>query len=503
MKTESPWQAALETAPRYPALDRELKVDALIIGAGITGLTAAYLLSKSGKSVAVLEKNTIGSAETIHTTAHVTYPTDMRLTELVKLFGEDHAQAAWDAQLAGSQKLLEIIHEEGINAELQYVPGYLYSAFEADAEKEAPELLTESQLASELGFDTSYIQTAPILKRPAIRFANQIKYHPGKYLAQLAEHIVSAGGLIFEQSAVETLETEPLRAVCNGHTVQYESVFIATHVPLQGNTGALSAALFQTKLAAYSTYAMEATLPAGSTAEALFWDTAEPYLYWRFDRVDDHDRVIIGGEDHKTGQLADTEECYIKLETRLRSLFPDAKLQRRWSGQVIETHDGLPLIGEITEKQYIATGYAGTGMTWGVVAAMMYHDYVMGIRNPWADLLCVNRKPLSKVWDYVCENKDYPYYYLKGLMQVASVDPGHLMCGEGKIIRYKGQKLAVYRQDDGQLNLHSAVCPHMGCSVVWNPAESTWDCPCHGSRFTRDGVVIAGPAESPLEKVQV
>lgn len=500
IKKESPWKEGANQAV-YPLLDRDLQVDALIIGGGITGITAAYLLTKAGKSVALLEKNRIASGETGYSTAHGTYPTDTRLAQLADYFGRNHAQAAWDAQLAAIQKIAEIVSEQQLEVELRHVPGYLFSTFGADVEKEGPELLTESHFAADLGFDVSYVQSAPVVKRPAIRFANQIKFHPGKYLAQLARHIIKEGGMIFENSEVDVVDDLPLRAHANGHTIQCTDVLIATHVPLQGIRSTLAAALFQTKIAAYSTYAMEAQLPPGSTSEALFWDTADPYLYLRFDRLPNYDRLIIGGEDHKTGQQTATEDCYLKLQTTLHALFPEAKIARRWSGQVIETNDGLPFIGEAAPGQFIASGYSGTGITWGTLAAMMFHDHANGIRNPWADLLSASRIPLLKTWDYLRENKDYPYYYLKGLFSIDTEDGSHLLTGEGKIICRKGKKLAAFRREDGALCLHSAICPHMGCVVAWNAAEKTWDCPCHGSRFAGNGQVIAGPAECQLKAI--
>jgi Rieske Fe-S protein len=177
-------------------------------------------------------------------------------------------------------------------------------------------------------------------------------------------------------------------------------------------------------------------------------------------------------------------------------------MKEHWSGQVIETLDGLPFIGETAERQFIATGYSGTGWTFGTLAAVMFRDHVTGTANPWTNLFRVDRKPLAHAWDYMAENKDYPFYMLKRLLTTEVKDPiESVLCGEGKVVRCKGQKVAAYRDESGHLTKLSAVCPHMGCIVNWNEAEKTWDCPCHGSRFTGTGGVIAGPAESGLAKV--
>jgi len=505
MNTQSVWQKTVEDAKnRYPSITQDLRVDALIVGGGITGVTAAYLLKKAGKKVALVEKNTVGSGETSHTTAHITYPTDERLRDLVSTFGRSHAQAAWDAQLAGSDQIASIVRSESIACELRHIPGYLFAAGEASIEDEGPRLMEDFQLSSEMGFDTSYVASAPVVNRPAVRFANQMKFHPLKYVNALAGLVNGDGSHVFEGCEASDFQESPSRAKCGDHTITYDHVFFATHVPLQGNTGTLSAALFQTKQALYSTYAIGAKLPAGSAPEALLWDTADPYLYLRFDRAEDGMYLIIGGKDHKTGQEENTAANYASLEADLLALFPDAAIDYRWSGQVVETPDGLPYIGEISKGQYVATGFSGTGMTWGTTAAMMFRDHVLGIKNPWQDLLAVSRKTLSASWDYVKENKDYPFYLAKDLVAgPAKEQLANLLCGEGKILRQNGKKVAASRSEDGNLLVRSAVCPHMGCIVAWNSAEKTWDCPCHGSRFTASGDVIGGPAESPLEEVGV
>ena len=456
-----------------------------------------------GKTVALLERNRLVSGETGHTTAHVTYPTDTRLTELIKRFGRDHAQAAWDAGAAAIDQIRDCVRTEKIECELKHIPGFFYAAVDSPADEEAPHLMDDYHEASELGFDASYVQSAPLVRRPAVRYANQLKFHPGKYIQGLAQCIPGDGSHVFEESEVTEFSSESKSVACNGFRVFYDSVFIATHVPMQGNTGPFSAMLFQTKLALYSSYVVGARMPPGSLPEALWWDTSDPYFYLRVDRHETHDYIIAGGEDHKTGQEEDTEACYARLSEKLLRLIPGAKLDRRWSGQVIETTDGLPFIGENDDNQFIATGFSGTGMTWGTAAAIMFRDKVLGITNPWAELLCVHRKSLAQTWDYLKENKDYPYYLVKGLMKEAEAGAEQLGICEGRILRHDGKRVAAYRRDDGTLNLLSPICPHLGCTVAWNGAEKTWDCPCHGSRFTATGELIGGPAETPLEPIKV
>ncbi|HWB60802.1 MAG TPA: FAD-dependent oxidoreductase, partial [Chthoniobacteraceae bacterium] len=212
------------------------------------------------------------------------------------------------------------------------------------------------------------------------------------------------------------------------------------------------------------------------------------------------DYAVFGGGDHKTGQARDPARRYRELEQKLKALIPGAKVDHRWSGQVIETNDGLPFMGETAPKQFVATGFSGNGITFGTVAAMMARDLIGGHKNPWQELFSVNRKVVrGGIWDYIKENKDYPYYFIKD--RLAAPDAKSLRVvkrGEGKIVWTKGKKLAVFRNAAGKLSIKSAVCPHLGCIVHWNGVEKTWDCPCHGSRFKAMGEVIAGPAESDL-----
>jgi Rieske Fe-S protein len=220
------------------------------------------------------------------------------------------------------------------------------------------------------------------------------------------------------------------------------------------------------------------------------------------DRHHGFDYAIFGGQDHKTGQETDTASAYQRLEEALRKIFPEAELDHRWSGQVIETPDGLPYMGETASRQFAATGFGGNGMTFGTLGAMMAVDAFLKRKNPWSDLFAIDRKEFKAAWDYLKENKDYPYYFVRdwvGGTEGKSLSA--LKRNEGKILRLAGRKVAAFRDEHGKVSLCSPVCTHLKCIVAWNNAEKTWDCPCHGSRFKATGEVIAGPAEEDLEKL--
>lgn len=495
----------LDTVPKtdFPRLTEDLRVDVLVIGAGITGLTAAYLLRKTGKSVAVLDRNKVGGGETGHTTAHLTYVTDVALTELESRFGRDHARAAWDAGFSAIEQIRTIVEKAGIDCELRTIPGFLMAPWEGDLEKGREQIRKEVELANELGFDVSFVEHTPVGGRPGMRVPNIAKFHPGKYILGMAGELINNGGFIFEKAEPEEFLEDSNRVVANGRTITFEHVILATHVPIQGQRNALSAALLQTKLAAYSTYAIEALAPAGTLPEIMWWESSDPYLYLRVDRSQEHDRIIFGGEDHKTGQERETECHFHALEEKLLRIVPKVTFAHRWSGQVLETTDGLPYIGQASDRQFLSTGYAGNGMTFGTLGGMMAFDWVQGFRNPWSDLFDIHRKKLSATWDYLSENADYPWYLAKGhLSRAEKGSLKALAAGEGKILRIDGHKCAAYRDNNGVAHLLSATCPHLGCTVTWNDAEKTWDCPCHGSRFLATGEVIGGPAEKGLDRKQ-
>lgn len=497
--------------PRFAAIDTDEQCDVLVVGGGVTGLTAAYLLSAAGKSVVVLERGRLAQIDTGHTSAHLTMVTDKRLTELVTHFGRDHAQAAWDAGLAAIAQIDEIVREQQIACDFAWIPGYMHApigqarqAGRAEEAGRAEQFEEEAKTAQDLGFDAALVAEVPFVGGPGVRFEDQAHFHPRKYLAGIARVLSDRGVRIFEHSEAGEFVDSPLAVKVNDCTVACGNIVLATHTPLMGIKGIVDAALFQTKLALYTSYVVAGRTDRGTVPDALFWDTADPYQFLRIEPHRDYDVVILGGEDHKTGQVAETSACYERLETALRELVPGIELTHRWSGQVIETPDGLPYIGWTADHQFAATGFSGNGMTFGTLGGMMATDAILGRTNPWSDLFDPARKKMrGGGWEYVKENKDYPYYLIRD--RFAGAEGRTLRSvrrGEGKILDLNGSRVAAYRDDSGKTTVRSAACTHMGCAVVWNEAERTWDCPCHGSRFNPTGDVIAGPAESPLSEVK-
>lgn len=502
--SHAPW---IETPlPEFPTLQRDLEVDVVVVGAGLTGVTTAYLLRQEGVRVALIERDRIAAGDTSRTTAHLTYVTDYRLHDLARKFGKDGAKAFWEGGAAGIDQIADIVQRTQADCDFSWTSGYLHEPIQRRDARQRALLEADAALAAEFGFDAEFLESVPYAQRPGVRFAHQAKFHPRKYLAAMLQAMQTTQGegcWIFEKTAFEEVQRQPFAVRANGHTLRCDYLVIATHNPLMGGKGPVSAAMFQTKLTLYTSYVLGAKLPAGALPEALFWDTHDPYDYLRIDSRADHEYAIFGGDDVKTGQEKDTKEVFHKLEQRLHTVLPEAAVDHRWMGQVVETDDGLPFIGEHARREFIATGFCGNGFTLGTLAAMMARDRFLDRANPWSDLLRCDRKPFhGGMWRYLSENLDYPYYLLRDrLAPVEEGEPESLAKGEGRLLKHQGCKVAAYRDEQGKLTLCSPSCTHLKCLVRWNRADKTWDCPCHGSRFHPTGEVLSGPAEAPLRKL--
>lgn len=490
--------------PRFPAAELPTRVDVVVVGGGITGLTAALLLKQSGKQVLLVEKRHIGSGETGHTSAHLTFVTDQRLTKLINTFGRDAADRAWKGGAMAIDLIESQVEGLGIDCGFNRVLGYLVASIDGTHDESAA-LRKEADAAAALGFAARYVDRGPILDKPAVGYADQAVFHPLRYLAGLAHAVNGDGSVVCDGAEVifGEMRDAALSIAVNGQTVHCDDLIIATHVPLTGVKSTVGAALLQAKLYPYSSYVIGAKLPRGASSlpPGLYSDTSDPYYYLRVHDTETDRYAIFGGGDHKTGVEGTPAERFESLERALHRILPTATVDHRWSGQVIETNDGLPFIGRTTDHQFIATGYAGNGLTFGSLAGIMARDAVLGISNSWQDMFKPTRKQIvGGLGTIVRENAEYPVHLVMDrLREDRSVTPGSIEPGDGKVLRLDGRHVACHRDDAGTLVMVDAVCTHLGCLVRWNPAERTWDCPCHGSRFAPDGAVIGGPAEEPLE----
>jgi len=502
-QTVSVW---MDTGPllEESPLTKDTRADVCIVGAGIAGMTTAYLLSKEGKSVIVLDDGPIGGGMTGRTTAHLVNALDDRYFELERLHGEKGARLAAESHTAAIDRVEAIVKNEKIDCEFERLDGYLFVP-PGDAKKILDE---ELEAALRAGLKLEKVERAPIDcydTGAALRFPRQAQFHPLKYLAGLAQAIKQSGGSVHTQTHASKIEGGD-RAVIEasgGAVVTADAVIVATNSPVNDLVA------IHTKQAAYQTYVIGARVPSGSVKRALYWDTPDPYHYLRIETIGTgasaYDVLIVGGEDHKTGQEDDANRRFGILERWTRTRFPMIEsIEYRWSGEVLEPIDGLAFIGRNPLDKpnvFIATGDSGNGMTHGTIAGILITDLIMERENEWADLYEPSRKTLRALPEFARENLNVAMEYT-GLVtpgevdSVAEIDPGR-----GAVIRRGLTKVAVYKDESGAVHERSAICRHLGCVVGWNTLESTWDCPCHGSRFDAYGHVIQGPANSDLPEV--
>jgi glycine/D-amino acid oxidase-like deaminating enzyme/nitrite reductase/ring-hydroxylating ferredoxin subunit len=498
-KTVSYWEAS-ENLLETSALRQSIEADVCIIGAGISGLTTAYLLTKAGKRVAVIDDGVIGGGETSRTTAHLSNAIDDRLYRIVDWHGEQKARLAFEAHTSAIDEIEKIASEENIDCDFRRVDGFLIRAEDGE-----DDLDKELETARELGLtQIEKVERAPLPdfdSGTCLRFPRQGQFHILKYLAGLAKAIEAGGGQLFSNTRAVRWSGEdaPQVKTADNQTINARAVVLATNYPIMSKMFA--------KLPAYRTYAIGVRIPKGSVEKCLLWDTADPYIYVRTQPETDYDLLIVGGEDHRTGQEDDGEARFEKLFqwTQKRFAFADEILYK-WSGQFAETHDGLAFIGRYSAGEpnvYLITGDSGMGMTHGTIGGMLVSDLILGKENPWTEVFDPSRLATQSIKEAVPEivSSTVPYVDWVTGGDVSSVD--EIENGTGAIIRQGVSKIAAYRDENGKLYQRSAVCTHMGCIVRFNSLEKTWDCPCHGSRFrARDGQPINTPAVSALEEIE-
>ncbi len=493
--TQSYW---LDSAPRrtHAPLAGDLDVDVAVVGAGITGLTAALLLARAGRKVAVLEARRVGEGDTGKTTSHITELLDARYHRLASDFGEEGARLAAHSQRAAIERIAAFVQEEAIDCGFARVPAYLY----AEKGGDGGDVEKELEAARKLGLDAAPCEAPPLpfAVERALRLENQAQFHPLRYLDPLADALTRLGGRLFDRTRVVDFEDgEPCRLTTEGgQIVTARQVLSCTYSPSSTRFA------LHTRVAAYRSYVV--ALRVDGAPEGLFWDNADPYHYTRREPVEGGHLLVVGGEDHKTGTEKDAEGAFRRLEDYARGRFGDRPIAYRWSGQILETVDGLPYVGKAPHSghTYVATGYSGNGITHGTMAGMLLSDLALGRENPWASLYDPGRiKPVASAKDFVAENASVAAHFVGDRLKKPEA-PGleQVPPGEGRIVRRGSEALAAYRDEAGSLRVCSAVCPHLGCLVQWNNAERTWDCPCHGSRFETDGEVINGPALRSLER---
>lgn len=500
----SVWQDSRKIEPSFLPLRDNINTAVCIVGAGIAGLTTGYLLAKEGKAVVIVDAWGLAAGETGRTTAHLTALLDDRFFNLESLFGKDGAKLAAQSHMSAISRIENIVKEEHIDCDFERVDGYLVALDAAQKE----EFDKEIEPIKEAGFaDREVLKQVPIsgirINQPTMRIPEQATFHITKYMAGLAAAFQKLGGKIYTHSHVNEIKGGDAAYVKTdeGFKINAKHIVVATNTPINDWVK------MHTKQAAYRSYVIGYQIPKDTYPGFLLWDMEEPYHYVRIVRGSVYDTLIVGGEDHKTGQADDMEVRYRNLDAWAQQYFTTlGPIINRWSGQVMEPVDCLAFIGRNPidkDNVYIATGDSGNGMTHGTIAGMLITDLIQGRENPWQEIYEPSRKSLKSAGTYIEENANVVGCMVKDWVAPSEVDSvADIRIGEGAILRSGVSKIAVYRDEKNVLHERSAVCTHLGCVVQWNGGEKSWDCPCHGSRFDTDGQILNGPAIKPLSAVE-
>ena len=502
--SESFW---MTTAPlrQYPELRGPVQADVCVIGGGIAGLTTAYLLSRERRRVVLVEAlDALGGGETGRTTAHF-MPPDDRYFEIEKSFGAEGARKLAQSFHAAADLAEKIAGSEAPDCDFERLTGYLYCLPGQDVQL----LDRELAAAQRAGVAVERLPGVPGLpfdSGPCLAFAHQAQFHPLRYLDGLAKACERQGVQLYCGTRALDIEGDSAaQVVSTTHgDIRAGAVVVATNTPFNDRV------VMHTKQSGYRTYVVGVEVPRGAVPRLLLWDTGDPYYYVRLAsgaQESTTDVLIVGGADHKVGQDAHAEQRWDDIERWTRERFPIAgKTTHRWSGHVMEPADGLAFFGRnpMDDKNvYIITGDSGTGMTNCTAGAIAVTDMIMGRSNAWADLHEPARKATHALGEFVKEQANTLAQYKDLLTGGDCSDATQIPPGCGAVIRQGMSKLAVYKDDASQLHVRSAICTHLGCVVSWNPAEKSWDCPCHSSRFSIHGEVLHGPAAQPLAEASL
>lgn len=493
---------------RFEPLRTNLKTETVIVGGGMAGLSVAYCLSKAGRKVVVVEDGFVGSGESGRTTAHLVNALDDRYSEIERILGEEKCKLAAESHTEAINFIERVSREENIDCEFERLDGFLFLHPTDDRKTIDDEFVATNKY----GIRTEKLEGVPGVAGETgvcLKFPGQAQFHPLKYLRGLADCIIRNGGAIYTETHVDQMHKHGIKA--GEFSIEADYVVVATNTPVNDWV------TMHTKQHPYRTYVIGGLIPKNSIRPGLWWDTGnmksewvtDPYHYVRLERYSDTDDLLIaGGEDHKTGQAdkekLEEQERYAKLERWTRKHFPGMReIVYQWSGQVMEPVDLMAFIGKNPGDKniYIATGDSGNGMTHGTIAGMLISDLIMKKDNPWEKLYDPSRITVKAAKYFLQEvgnmSAQYLDYFEAG--DIKSIE--ELTPRQGAIVNMKGKKTAVYRDEMGVVHAYSAICPHMGCVLQWNGDEHSFDCPCHGSRFTCQGVVVNGPAVNDLQKI--
>jgi glycine/D-amino acid oxidase-like deaminating enzyme/nitrite reductase/ring-hydroxylating ferredoxin subunit len=493
-----PYWIASANKTDYPALKEDISVDVAIVGGGMVGITSALLLKDKGLKVAVLEANKIAHGTTGHTTAKITSQHGLIYNKIISKFGEEKAKQYAEANESAIHFIANLVKEKNIDCDFSFRPAYVYTQSDDYIKK----IEKEVKAASKLGIKASYEDNIqlPLDIKAAVKFDNQAQFHPLKYLLSIAKEIPGDGSNIFEFTKVVDIEDgEPSTVITSsGNKVTASKVIIASHFPCYDGLGMYFARMYAEK-----SYLLGVKIKE-KFPEGMFITAEDPGRTLRSQKYEDGEIVLVGGEHHKTGSEKQTNIHYENISNFAKETFDLQEILYRWSTQDCMTVDGVPYVGYLTSRTssiLVATGFGKWGMTNSTAAAKILTDLITEGDSPWAPVYNPSRFDIiASGAKLVSENLNVAETLIGGKITPAPKDVD-IKNGEAKVINVDGEKIGAYRDENGTLHMVDITCTHLGCELVWNEAETTWDCPCHGSRFSYDGDNIEGPAFNPLKHV--
>lgn len=495
-KLRSLWQGTAELYQPKNSWSREHRYDVLVVGAGITGLSTALMLQEKGLKCIIAEARNIGFGSSGGTTAHLNTILDTPYSDIEKDFSGEVARTVRQGCREAIEYIENCVLRHGIDCGFEYKPGFLI----AQDAKESEQLETIVAAAQRAGDEAYYAEKLPV-SLPVVkvaRFEKQAQFHPIKYLYGLAKAYEAAGGVLLQHCVVTELKSGPdFQAVTSLGTIHAEQVIYATHIPPGIN-------VLHFKCAPYRSYAMAFQLKSGQPIPGLIYDLKDPFNYYRSQEIEGKTYVIAGGFDHKTGHEENTEQRFREMESYFRQYFDFGEVAYRWSSQYYQPADGLPYIGHLPGAEkgvWVATGFSGNGMTMGTLAGLILSKLLVGEDHPcWEILYPARIKPIAGFSAFVKENADVVGRFIRDRFsyeQIASL--AELAPGQAVLAEWEGRKVAMYKDADGKVHAVNPVCVHAGCMVSWNNAEESWDCPCHGARYSPKGEMLNGPAQGNLQ----